>query len=93
MDQDSLQALLSDLPLGSVRYFATVGSTNLDWRSLLYNDEANAMVIGTDFANQMEAMFQRDLGESAHITKADWNKRPMADRIKEKAARMWERWL
>ena len=28
MDQASLQALLSDLPLGSVRYFATVGSTN-----------------------------------------------------------------
>jgi BirA family biotin operon repressor/biotin-[acetyl-CoA-carboxylase] ligase len=28
MDQGSLQALLADLPLGSVRYFATVGSTN-----------------------------------------------------------------
>jgi BirA family biotin operon repressor/biotin-[acetyl-CoA-carboxylase] ligase len=28
MDQTSLQALLADLPLGSVRYFATVGSTN-----------------------------------------------------------------
>jgi BirA family biotin operon repressor/biotin-[acetyl-CoA-carboxylase] ligase len=28
MDQASLQSLLSDLPLGSVRYFATVGSTN-----------------------------------------------------------------
>ena len=28
MDQAALQALLSDLPLGAVRYFATVGSTN-----------------------------------------------------------------
>jgi BirA family transcriptional regulator, biotin operon repressor / biotin---[acetyl-CoA-carboxylase] ligase len=28
MDQASLQTLLADLPLGSVRYFATVGSTN-----------------------------------------------------------------
>ncbi len=28
MDQTSLQTLLADLPLGSVRYFATVGSTN-----------------------------------------------------------------
>lgn len=28
MDQASLQSLLSDLPLGALRYFATVGSTN-----------------------------------------------------------------
>jgi len=28
MDQASLQTLLADLPLGSLRYFATVGSTN-----------------------------------------------------------------
>lgn len=28
MDQASLQTLLSDLPIGAVRYFATVGSTN-----------------------------------------------------------------
>jgi BirA family biotin operon repressor/biotin-[acetyl-CoA-carboxylase] ligase len=28
MDQSTLQTLLSDLPLGGVRYFATVGSTN-----------------------------------------------------------------
>jgi cardiolipin synthase len=61
---------------------------------LLDNNEANAMVIGADFANEMEAMFQRDLAEAKLITKAKWNKRSTADRIKEKVARMWwEGWL
>ena len=30
-----------------------VGSTNLDWRSFLHNDEVNAVMLGTEFGNQM----------------------------------------
>ncbi|MFZ3042708.1 MAG: phospholipase D-like domain-containing protein [Thiobacillus sp.] len=41
--------------------WATVGSTNLDWRSFLHNYELNAVVLGADFGQQVQTMFDRDL--------------------------------
>jgi cardiolipin synthase len=73
--------------------WSTVGSTNLDWRSLLYNDEINAVVIGPEFADQMNAVFRNDLAESSEITRESWHNRSIEERIKEKAARAWARWL
>jgi cardiolipin synthase len=73
--------------------WSTVGSTNLDWRSLLYNDEVNLVVLGPEFAGQMAAEFRKDLGESEQITLENWNKRPLIDRFKEFSARLWARFL
>jgi len=39
--------------------WATVGSTNLDWRSFLHNHELNAVVLGTEFGSQVQAMFAK----------------------------------
>jgi len=46
--------------------WSTVGSTNLDWRSFLDNDEVNAVVIGRDFGTRMQAMFARPRCLRAH---------------------------
>ena len=46
--------------------WSTVGSANLDWRSFAHNDELNAVVLGPEFGEQMEAMFQKDLANSDH---------------------------
>ena len=73
--------------------WSTVGSTNLDWRSLLHNDELNAVVLGTEFAAQMNAIFQKDLANSGEITLADWRARPIQERLKEACARAWSRFL
>jgi cardiolipin synthase len=73
--------------------WSTIGSTNLDWRSLLHNHELNAVVLGTEFGAQMHAMFERDLAASQQITLEQWRKRPIAHRLKEAAARMWAYWL
>ena len=73
--------------------WSTVGSTNLDWRSLLYNDEVNAVVLGPEFAAQMGAVFRRDLAESDEITLEKWRNRPLTDRFKEMSARLWARFL
>jgi phosphatidylserine/phosphatidylglycerophosphate/cardiolipin synthase-like enzyme len=35
--------------------WSTVGSTNLDWRSFLHNDEINAVILGQGFGAQMLA--------------------------------------
>ncbi len=55
--------------------WATVGSTNLDWRSFLHNQEINAVVLGTEFGGQMRAAFQSDMARSVEITAEAWHAR------------------
>ncbi len=73
--------------------WATVGSTNLDWRSFLHNHELNAVVLGAEFGGQVQAMFERDLAASDPITLTAWRQRSLDLRIKEQFARLWEYWL
>jgi cardiolipin synthase len=73
--------------------WSTVGSTNLDWRSLLYNDEINIVVFGTEFADQMNGVFRNDLAESIEITAEGWHHRSLEEHLKEMAARAWARFL
>jgi cardiolipin synthase len=73
--------------------WSTIGSTNLDWRSFLHNQEVNAVVLGADFAAQMKAVFERDLAESDPISLAEWEQRAFSLRLKESLARMWAYWL
>jgi cardiolipin synthase len=73
--------------------WATVGSTNLDWRSFLHNHELNAVVLGTEFGKQVQTMFARDLAASDAITLEQWQHRPLDLRLKEWFARVWEYWL
>jgi cardiolipin synthase len=73
--------------------WSTIGSTNLDWRSFLHNDEINAVVLGRGFAAQMEAMFAQDLTESDAITLDKWRHRSWILRLKEQMARIGAYWL
>ena len=73
--------------------WSTIGSTNLDWRSFLHNQEVNAVVLGADFASQMRAAFERDLAASDAITLARWDRRGLGARVKQRLARLWEYWL
>ena len=73
--------------------WATVGSTNLDWRSFLHNQEVNAVVLGPEFGTQVKAMFEKDLAESDEITRAEWRRRGLILRVKEIFSQTWEYWL
>lgn len=73
--------------------WSTVGSTNLDWRSFLHNHELNAVVLGSEFGAQVQAMFEADLAESDAISLEAWKRRPLEMRFKEGFARLWEYWL
>ena len=73
--------------------WATVGSTNLDWRSFLHNHELNAVVLGQDFGQQVQAMFDKDLALSTPIRLEDWRRRGLLARLKEWFAGWWEYWL
>ena len=73
--------------------WSTVGSTNLDWRSFMDNDEVNAVVLGRGFARQMRSAFEQDLKASQPVTREAWAARPYEYRIKEWFSRWWERLL
>jgi cardiolipin synthase len=73
--------------------WSTIGSTNLDWRSFLHNDELNGVVLGRAFAKQLEVMFEADLTESDAVVLKQWKRRSPLLRLKEWAARLAEYWL
>ena len=66
-----------------------VGSSNLDWRSALDNNEVNAVILGREFAQQMQAAYARDISASDEIKIESWGRRGLALRAKEWAARLW----
>ena len=73
--------------------WSCVGSSNLDWRSALDNDEVNAVILGREFAQQMLAEYARDLESSAAIDRDAWERRSLPLRLKEMVARLWGRLL
>jgi len=68
--------------------------------SLIFNafnltpfDKLKVVILGQDFARQMEESFRRDLAKSKRITLEDWKRRSAGSRIMEGTARVWEYWL
>lgn len=73
--------------------WSTVGSTNLDWRSFLHNEEVNAVVLGMEVGEQMRAAFERDVSQSEQITLEQWKRRSIDLRVMEIFSRLWQYWL
>ncbi|MCX5870692.1 MAG: phospholipase D-like domain-containing protein [Deltaproteobacteria bacterium] len=73
--------------------WSTVGSTNMDFLSLLKNDEVNAVILSHEFAVEMEQMFARDLADSRQILWEEWEKRPLLPRAREWFVNLFFRWL
>jgi cardiolipin synthase len=75
------------------RVWSTVGSTNIDMRSFLHNQELNAVVMDGAFGTAMESAFEEDLRQSVEVTVEQWEQRALSDRLKEWVARRLEFWL
>lgn len=73
--------------------WSTVGSTNMDMRSFLFNKEVNVIVLGDGFGREMEEAFREDLKNSTEVLGKDWDHRPRTQRFKEWAARALGYWL
>jgi cardiolipin synthase len=63
--------------------WSIIGSTNLDFQSLRYNDEGNVGILDSGFASQMTKIFEEDLKQSPRIEKKRWSKRPLTEKLKE----------
>jgi cardiolipin synthase len=60
-----------------------LGSTNLDYQSLMYNDEGNIGILDVSFAAKITAIFEEDLRNSVKIDEETWRKRPFLEKVKE----------
>jgi cardiolipin synthase len=63
--------------------WSIIGSTNLDYQSLRYNDEGNIGILDRPFASQMTEVFEEDLRNSAKIDERAWHQRPFLQKVKE----------
>lgn len=70
--------------------WSSVGSTNLDWRSLVHNYEADVIVHDAAFARELERRFELDMQAAVAIDAEAFRKRPPGRRLKEWLARQWE---
>jgi cardiolipin synthase A/B len=75
------------------KVWSTVGSTNMDFLSLLNNDEVNAVILNHDFAVEMEKLFVMDLADSRQIQWDEWKERPLLPRVREWFINLFVRWL
>jgi cardiolipin synthase len=73
--------------------WSTVGSFNIDHRSLLHNLEINVAVLDRGFGAEMEAMFEQDLAQCEEIRPTAWARRSWLHRLLEHVAYWFERWV
>ncbi|MBF0459382.1 MAG: cardiolipin synthase [Nitrospirae bacterium] len=73
--------------------WSTVGSTNMDYWSLLSDDEVNAVILSKEFASEMEKMFDGDIAESDQIKLEEWDERPLLPRLREWFAHLFRHLL
>ncbi|CAE6941490.1 Major cardiolipin synthase ClsA [Paraburkholderia domus] len=66
-------------------YLVSVGSTNFDSRSFKLNDEANLNIYDRDFARQQTAIFDNDVVYAKRIMLGDWRRRPLLEKLLERA--------
>jgi cardiolipin synthase A/B len=64
--------------------FVSVGSTNFDMRSIRLNDEASLNIYNSIFAAQMTTVFETDLLSAELYPLANWQRRPLHEKISEK---------
>lgn len=68
--------------------FSSVGTANLDFRSLETNFEVNAMIYDEEISGILASQFLEDQGKSLEILFKEWKKRPRISKIKESFARI-----
>jgi cardiolipin synthase len=73
--------------------WSMTGSSNFDQRSVLFNDEIDAVVIGKSTGERLESIFQDGLLHARPIDLATWRQRSLAAKFRERFWRMWEKML
>jgi len=70
--------------------WAVVGSSNFDQRSVLFNDEVDAVVLGSETAQELEQMFEADQQGALEVDRKMIEDRPLSEKIKGVFSRVWQ---
>lgn len=73
--------------------WSIVGSANLDFQSLRWNDEGNVGILDQGFGGKMVEVFEEDLKRSKEIRIEDWQLRPWSEKLKERFFALFRRRL
>jgi cardiolipin synthase len=73
--------------------WSALGSSNFDHRSVIFNDEVDVVVVGSDAAQELEDLFQTNQAAATPIELRAWKARPIWVRLKEMYSLTWERML
>jgi cardiolipin synthase len=63
--------------------WCSIGSYNMNRRSLLHDLEANVACIDTDLGRQMDEQFEADIRRSRRVDPETWHRRPAIDKLLE----------
>jgi cardiolipin synthase len=70
--------------------WSIVGSSNFDHRSVLFNDEIDAVVIGSRTGAELESIFEDGVAHAQRVAAEAWNHRPLLERLRERFWLLWE---
>lgn len=73
--------------------WTSIGTANLDYRSLFVNHELNLCARNSALATSLEAQFEADLVSSEEFAVADWPRGSVGSRLMAPAAWAARRWL
>ncbi len=73
--------------------WTAIGSSNLDRRSFLFNNEIDAIVFGRTTASAVEAMLRDWIAHADRVSLETWRHRPVKERLGELLARGWSRYM
>ena len=71
--------------------FTAIGSSNFDWRSVHYNNEIDAIVLGRETASHVETMLRGQIDRAVPIDFETWRARSAREHGLELLARLWKR--
>ena len=70
--------------------WSIVGSSNFDHRSVLFNDEVDAVVLGKETGAKLATDFMADLQHANAIDMEQWRRRSMLEHMREGFWKLWE---
>jgi cardiolipin synthase len=73
--------------------WSIVGSSNFDHRSVLFNDEVDAVVLGKATGERLADDFKADLQHAQAIDLEQWRHRSALEHLRESFWRLWEQLL
>ena len=70
--------------------WSVVGSSNFDHRSVLFNDEVDAVVLGRGTASALRDIVDSELQQAVAIEPEAWSHRAFGERLDEQFGQLWQ---